>query len=279
MSNVINTNVPALAAQHALVVNQRGLEGAMTQLATGQRINSAADDAAGLAIGNKMTTQIRSLNVAVRNANDGISMLQTADSATQELGNMLFRMRELAVQSANDTNSQDQRDALQLEVGELQTQMNNIIQGTEWNGMKLLTAEPAKAGAVNFHVGPASNDYLTMDMSTLDVDAVNKVKDSSQVKISTQSDASAALGAVDDALKQIDNSRSLWGAVMNRLTHAADNASNVSLNTAESRSRIMDTDYAKTTAELAKAMILNEAGTAMLSQAKQQPMYVLALLQ
>jgi flagellin len=145
MSTVVNTNVKSLAAQQALVVNQRAMEKSTAQLATGQRINSVADDAAGLAIGNKMTAQIRGLDMAVRNSNDGISMLQTADGATSEMTSMLVRMRELAIQSANDTNGQDERDSLQSEFLQLQQQTANTVTNTSWNGMKLLMWGPAAA--------------------------------------------------------------------------------------------------------------------------------------
>jgi flagellin len=277
MSSVVNTNVKSLAAQHALTVNNRSIEKSMSQLSTGRRINSAADDAAGLAIANKLTTQIRGLDMAVRNANDGISMLQTADGATSEMTSMLVRMRELAIQSANDTNSGAERTALQLEFAELQAQTGNIISYTSWNGMKLLEGEAGTLGTVKFQVGASSSDAISLPLATLDSDDVKAVM-TAGVKIDSQTDASGAIAFIDRAIEQIDVERSRWGAVMNRLTHAADNASNVSLNSQASRSRIMDADYAQATAELARSMIINQAGSAMLSQANQQPYYVLALL-
>ena len=278
MGNVVNTNIAAIATQNALVHNQKSLEKSMAQLSTGQRINSAADDAAGLAIGNKMTTQIRSLNQAVRNANDGISMLQTADAATSQMSQMLFRMRELAVQSANGTNYTSERDALQLEFSGLQTQLSNTISNTAWNGMNLLAGGVGSGGSVSFQVGSGSAESISMPLATLNSDDVTTVLDSSATSIGIAADAQTSLATIDDAISQIDSERGKWGAMMNRLTFAADNATNVSLNSAVSRSRIMDTDYAQATAEMARAMILNQAGMAMLSQANQQPMYVLALL-
>ena len=277
MSNYVNTNVKSLAAQQALVVNQRAMDQSMARLATGQRINSAADDAAGLAIGNKLTTQIRGLDMAVRNANDGISMLQTADGATSEMTSMLVRMRELAIQSANDTNSQSDRDALQSEFLQLQEQTTNTISNTSWNGMKLLKGEAGSAGTVNFHVGASSADSIALPLADMNSDDVAAAL-AATVLISDRTNATAAIDLIDKAMVQIDGDRSRWGAMINRLTHAADNASNVSMHSSASRSRIMDTDYAQTTAELARSMILNQAGTAMLSQANQQPYYVLALL-
>ncbi len=278
MGNVVNTNIAAIATQNALVHNQKSLDKSMAQLSTGQRINSAADDAAGLTIGNKMTTQIRSLNQAVRNANDGISMLQTADAATSQMSQMLFRMRELAVQSANGTNEQEERDALQLEFSGLQTQLSNTISNTTWNGMNLLEGGVGSGGSVSFQVGSGSAESISMPLATLNSDDVATVLDSSATSVAIAADAQSSLAAIDDAISQIDSERGKWGAMMNRLTFAADNATNVSLNSAVSRSRIMDTDYAQATAEMARAMILNQAGVAMLSQANQQPMYVLALL-
>ena len=277
MGTVVNTNVNSIAAQHALASTQRSLDQSMAQLSTGQRINSAADDAAGLAIGNKMGAQVLSLNQAVRNANDGISMLQTADSATSQMTAMLVRMRELAIQSANDTNSQDGRDALQKEFSELQTQIGNAISNTSWNGMKLLDGGVGSGGKVNFHVGASSADSIELPLATLNSNDVQAALANS-VAIDSQSKATDSLDLIDKAMAQIDGERSTWGAMMNRLTYAADNASNVSMNTSASRSRIMDADYAQATAEMARAMILDQAGSAMLSQANQQPMYVLALL-
>lgn len=277
MSTVVNTNVKSLTGQQALAVNQRVMDKSTAQLATGQRINSVADDAAGLAIGNKMTAQIRSLDMAVRNANDGISMLQTADSATSGMSGMLVRMRELAIQSANDTNGQSERNALQSEFLQLQQQAADTVTNTSWNGMKLLKGEPGTAGVVKFHVGASSTDSISMPLAELNSSDVATALGSSAA-IDTHTKATAAIDLIDKAMVQIDDKRSQWGAMMNRLTYAADNASNVSINTSASRSRIMDTDYAQVTADLARSMILNEAGTAMLSQANQQPYYVLALL-
>ncbi len=272
---VINTNIKAVTAQNALSANQRDLSSAMEQLATGRRINSASDDAAGLAIRNKLTSQIRSLDMAVKNANDGISLLQTADAASNELTGMLNRMRELAIQSANDTYTDEQRSSLNDEVVELQAEMGNIIQNTQWNGMRLLDGGAGSSGTVRLQVGAQAADVITVDMSSLNSGAVSSAQ---SIDISTRTGANSALATIDEAIAQIDESRGRWGAVANRLTHAADNASNVSVNTQASRSRIDDADYAKATAELARTLILDQAGSAMLSQANQQPYYVLALL-
>ena len=275
---VVNTNISAVAAQRAMAINQRDLTSAMTQLSTGKRINGSADDAAGLAISNKLGTRISSLNMAVRNANEGISLLQTADGAAGTLSDMLFRMRELAVQSGNDTNSSSDRSALQTEMTSLQSQITNILDNTEWNGMKALKGEAGTSGSVSFHIGASSTDAFTLEMTTLDTGSLANAQTQASVNISTRSAATSALDTIDDALTEIDQARTLWGATANRLVHAADNATNVSMNSSVSRSRIMDADYAQTTADLARAMILDQAGAAMLTQANQQPMYVLALL-
>lgn len=272
---VINTNIKAISAQNALVATNRDLSTAMEQLSSGRRINSASDDAAGLAIRNKMTSQIRSLDMAVKNANDGISLLQTADAAASEITSMLNRMRELAIQSANDIYTSEQRTSLNNEVFELQTEITNIIENTQWNGMRILDGDIGNSGSVNLQIGAQSNDVISVNMQSLNTGSISSVQ---SIDISTQSGANAAISVIDNAIAQIDESRGLWGAVVNRLTHAADNANNVSLNTRSAKSRIDDTDYAKTTAELARTMILDRAGTAMLSQANQQPYYVLALL-
>jgi flagellin len=276
VGTIVNTNVNSIATQHALVQSQRTLDKALEQLSTGQRINSAADDATGLSIGNKLGTQILSLNQAVRNANDGISMLQTADGASGQMVTMLQRMRELAIQSANDTNDQDARDAMQQEFAGLQTEINNSITNTSWNGMQLLDLGAGSSKNIQFHVGPGSEDNIALPLASFDSADVKTVL--TTANINTRPHAITSLNLIDQAITQIDTERGKWGAMMNRLTYAADNASNVSLNTNASRSRIMDTDYALATAELARAMILNNAGSAMLSQANQQPIYVLALL-
>jgi flagellin len=277
---IVNSNIKALAAQQALTVNNRALSDATAQLSTGKRINSSADDAAGSAISSKLTTQARSLNMAVRNTNDGISMMQTADGAAGGIQDMLYRMKELAVQAINDTNSNDERTALNNEFQQLESQIRNTVANTTWNGMKLLDGSIGNnTGVATYHVGAASNDgvavafedFLAFDLNTRPLATPGRA-------IDTGANANTALGTIDGAINQISSARATWGAAMNRLVHAGDNAANVSMNLVESNSRIVDTDYAQATAELARSMILNQAGSAMLSQANQQPYYVLALL-
>lgn len=276
--SVVNSNIRAVTAQQAMVVNQRDLSAAVQQLATGKRINSAADDAAGLAIGTKLGTRVISLDMAVRNANDGISLLQTADGAAGVLSDMLFRVRELAIQSSNDTNSTTDRQAIQTEVASLQSQIGSVLENTEWNGMKVLKGQAGNSGTIAFHIGPASTDSVSLSMASLDTGSLASVQTTASVDVSTRTGATTALSVLDSALTEVNQARSLWGATANRLVYAADNAANVSLNSSASKSQIMDTDYAQATAELARSLILDQAGAAMLSQANQQPMYVLSLL-
>lgn len=271
--SIINSNIQSLQAQKALVVNGRQLSNAMTQLATGRRINSAADDAAGLAIGNKLNSQVISLSQAVRNAGDGISLMQTADGAAEEITNMLVRMRELAIQSRNGTNNSANQTALNTEFTELRTQIQQITTHTQWNGMKVIGGDEA---TVYFQVGASDNDRVHVAFKDLWASAMASGVSGTDI-LSAQA-IDSAMGGIDRAMESLDQFRSSLGAVMNRLNYAADNALNVATNTAASRSRIMDADYAKSTSELARAQIVQQAGMAMLSQANQSPRLVAMLL-
>jgi len=279
---VINTNTKSTIAQNALTVNNRSLNKAMERLSTGSRINGAADDAAGLAISNKMTAQVRGLDQAVRNANDGISLIQTADGATKEITNMLQRMRELSVQAATDTNTTDDRTALQSEVDALSSEITRIADNTQWNGMQVFKAtadsEVGTKGVAQLHVSAntGSSAAIEIDFGTQGMDSKSLKIDALDVK--TQADATKAIDSIDGALKLVDAERSTYGATINRLNYAADNLANVSQNTAASRSRIQDTDYAATTTELARTQIISQAATAMLAQANQAPQSVMSLL-
>lgn len=273
--SVINTNVKSLVAQNALTVNARSLSKTMEQLSTGKRINSAADDAAGLAISNKMTSQIKGLNQAVRNANDGISMLQTAEGATQEITNMLQRMRELAVQAANDTYDVSDRTAMSKEFAQLDAEITRIATNTKWNGMSILNADTDRTlqiGDENASSDAVVINFKDMTSGTLGVAGAD-------ADLAAHGSAQGALNKVDVAIGKVDEFRADLGAKINRLNYAADNLSNVSLNTAASRSRIQDADYAQATTELARSQIVQQAATAMLAQANQQPSSVLSLLQ
>ncbi|MFN5255161.1 MAG: flagellin [Limnohabitans sp.] len=275
--SVINTNIKSLISQQALNKNGRALSAAMEQLSTGKRINSAADDAAGLAISNRMTAQIRGLDQAVRNANDGISMIQTAEGALSEVTNMLQRIRELSVQAANDTYSDADRESLQLEVTELIDEIDRIGNNTMWNGMYVFAGDIGDGGDFSIQVGVGDSvdsviegTLYEMDAGVLDVDALD---------ISTSADAQSAMLSIDSAISTIDNWRAEYGAKINRLTYASDNITNVLLNTTESRSRILDTDYAKASSELSRTQIIQQAATAVLAQANTDQQTVLKLLQ
>jgi flagellin len=268
---VINTNVSALNAQNVLKTNSRAMSTAMEQLSTGTRVNSAKDDAAGLAIGQTMTAQIRGLNQAVRNANDGINLLQTTEGAMVEQTNMLQRMRELAVQSVNATNSPQQRAYLNNEFSELTSQIGNIGEQTFWNSTKVLDAQ-----TMTFQVGTKADTTFTVSIADTSIGAGGL--GIASLDISSATGASSALGQLDSALEIVNGQRSQLGATMNRLNYTADNLSNVSQNLSASRSTIMDTDYATASSQLSKTQIIQQAATAMLAQANQQPQSVLSLL-
>lgn len=388
--SVINTNTNALVAQAALQTNARSLNTSMEQLSTGKRINSAKDDAAGFAIASKMTTQIRGLDQAVRNANDGISLLQTADGAMTEVSNMMQRMRELGVQSANDSNTGENREYLDLEFQQLKGEIDRIVKNTQWNGVNVLDKSfnnNTTAGKFVFQVGANSGQTIdhTIDVFTLsgadgdgttaptaiaaassvwtasaaseqisqltlggsyeagDVITVNldqnifqytvtttgtsatvatalatalnnrfgdgfditvsaggkidfksetknvaftvsaaasdaEWDDLETLKINSQSNSNSAINQLDVSITKVNKARAEIGAVINRLSYAVDNLTNVSANATASRSRIEDTDYAKVTTNLAKSQIIQQAATAMLAQANQQPQSVLSLL-
>ena len=298
---VINTNVSSLIAQNALTKNERAMSGAMEQLSTGKRINSAADDAAGLAISSRMTSQIRGLDQAVRNANDAISMVQTADGALGEVSNMLQRMRELAIQSATESNSATDREYLNAEYIQLAAEIERISGSTQFNGSNVLDNTVGTGGSVTFQIGPNASQTVSVDFG----DMTQATGTFAQLAISTAAGATAsaiggantqldtdnngdpittaqinvALGALDTAIDAVNSQRATFGAVMNRLEYASDNLANESANTQAARSRILDADYASATTELARTQIIQQAGTAMLAQANQMPQSVLSLLQ
>ena len=280
--SVINTNVNSLNAQNALSVNRRIMTSTMDQLSTGRRVTSSKDDAAGVAVINTMTSQIRGLNQAVRNANDGISMLQTADGAMIEQTNMLQRMRELAVQSATDTVTTSQKGYLDVEYQKLLGEIDRIGGMTQWNDTKILDGTTAPASGVPgtyvFHIGAQENQTITVTFKGAVSTGTGIFADVAGTAITSDVLSNTALTKIDLAFKELNTARAEIGASINRLTYAADNLSNVSTNTAGSRSRIQDTDYAVAAAELARTQIIQQAGTAMLAQANQAPQSVLALL-
>ena len=275
--SVINTNVSAMYSQNAMKTNARAMSTAMEQLSTGTRVNSAKDDAAGLAIGQNMTSQIRGLNMAVRNLNDGINMMQTAEGAMIEQSNMLQRMRELAVQAMNGTYSSVQRGYLDKEFQALSSQIDDISNDTMWNDQTLLNADSANtSGVFTFQAGQASGQTISVEIGNMSIGSAGL--DISGLSIGSSSGATAALTAISDALEVINLQRATIGAGINRMEYAADNLTNVSSNATQSRSTIMDTDYAMATTQLAKTQIIQQAATAMLAQANQQPQQVMQLL-
>jgi len=287
---VINTNVSATLASNALARNERAMSTAMERLSTGKRINSAADDAAGLAISARMASQVKGLEQAARNAADGISMVQTIEGAGKEIVNILTRMKELAVQSATGTLSATDRAALNTEFTELEKEITRVQTNTKWNTMALMEGGPT---TVNIQAGTnntatdrmaivvkdwsldnatANNSAYGVDLDPLAIDDVAGV---------TQGIAAAntAITALDTAITNASSELATYGAYINRLEYAQDNLLNVAQNTDASRSRIEDADYASETSELAKTQIIAQAGTAMLAQANQIKQTVLALLQ
>ena len=277
MSTVINTNVKALVATSSLVKNSRTMANTMESLSTGSRINKASDDAAGLSIRENMTAQIRGLNAAVRNANDAISMLQTADGAMNEVADMLQRMRELGTLAQNDTYSTSQRVAMNDEFVQLQSEIDRIADNTQWNGMNLLDGTGGNWGGGSqfaFQVGANAGQTISVAIPGMGVASLAI----SMVSIGTVEEAQLAVSALDGAISVLNTRRSVLGSVINRLTHAVDNLTNVSQNASESRSRVTDTDYATATSELARTQIIQQAATAILAQANQQPQMVLSLL-
>jgi flagellin len=272
---VVNTNVNALFAQNALKVNNRDLSKSIQQLSTGSRINSAGDDAAGLAIASTMTAQIRGLNQAVRNANDGISMLQTAEGSMSAQSNILQRMRELAIQASTGTYSSAQRGYLQTEFSALTTQISNIASQTTWNGINILDGTGGTSGSFDIQVGTSSGQTITVTIANVTTSSSGL---SVSGDISTASGAVTALSTIDTALDTLNDARATIGAGINQLTYAADNMTSMIQNYAASKSQIADTDYATATSNMARAQIIQQAATAMLAQANQSPQYVLALL-
>lgn len=270
---VVNTNTNALFAQNALKTNTRDLSKAIQQLSTGSRINSAADDAAGSAIASTMTAEIRGLTQAVRNANDGISMLQTAEGSMNQQSAILQRMRELAVQASTGTYSSAQRGYLQTEFSALTTQVGNIASQTTWNGINILDGTAGTSGAFDIQVGSASGQTITVTIASVTASGLGVSGD-----ISTASGASTAITTINTALDTLNSARATIGAGMNQLTYAADNMTSAIQNYGVSRSQIADTDYATATSNMARAQIIQQAATAMLAQANNTPQYVLALL-
>ena len=309
----INTNVAANFIANSLAQNQQMVSKSLERLSSGTRINSAADDPAGLAISSRLTSQINGLNQAVRNANDAISMVQTADGAMAEVDTMLQRMRELTVQAATGTNTSDELTILNTEFESLEAEIHSISTNTQWNGTNILDGS---LGQVSFHVGANAGQSINITFADLNTDfgtteasqagsganssdaldiftnlARSTADDDSNsgnssdeaidlaAQLITGNSQSTTLGYIDTAIARVSNHRATLGAMVNRLEFAVDNLNNISTNTSIARSRILDTDYAEETSKLARAQIIQQAATAVLAQANQHQKFVLNLLE
>jgi flagellin len=273
MALTINTNVISLNAQRNTSMTQSSLATSMQRLSSGLRVNSAKDDSAGLAIAERMNAQVRGMNVAIRNANDGISLAQTAEGALGKVGDMLQRMRELAVQAANATNGASDRANLNAEFQELDAEITRTLGAAQFNGIAILAGG---AGAQQFQVGANATDTVTITTTNMatnaDIVAVNSGD------VTSAANATTALGLIDTALNTVNAQRALYGAAQNRFDSIVATLQISAENQAAARGRIMDADFASETANLSRAQILQQAGTAMIAQANQLPQSVLSLL-
>jgi flagellin len=288
MGMFINTNVSSLNAQRNMMNSSKSLDTSYTRLASGLRINSAKDDAAGLQISNRLTSQVNGLDQGNRNANDGISLAQTAEGAMDEVTGMLQRMRTLAQQSANGSNSAKDREALQKEVDQLGAEINRIAGATTFAGTKLLDG----SFGGTFQVGADANQTISFSLSQTDGFSISGIaavagkattfvsgSTAGGISISSQSNAQGVLAAVDSMLEVVDGKRAELGAVQNRMDSTIRNQANISENVSAARSRIRDADFATETANMTKQNILQQAASSILSQANQRPQSALSLLQ
>jgi len=303
---VINTNISSIQAQTAMRATRASTEKAMERLSTGLKINHAGDDAAGLAISSRMTAQIKGLNMAVKNAQDGISLTQTAEGALGEVQNMLQRMRELSLQAASDTNSGDDRAYLQTELKALSTEIDRVAATTTFNNLKLFSGSdfgsfsgsgtPTAPSTVTLKIQVGSNTgasdkvSVTLQETSASVLGVTVGSGATDLKFTADStfptsgnsaaeNALQAVQSIDAALKNVTNLRSSFGAIQNRLEHTVSNLTNIATNTELARSRIEDADYAQETSNMTRGQILQQAGTAMLAQANKMSQGVMSLLQ
>ena len=271
---VINTNLLSLTTQNNLNKSQSSLGTAIERLSSGLRINSAKDDAAGQAIANRMTAQIKGMNQAARNANDGISMAQTAEGSLNEINNNLQRVRELAVQASNGTNSTTDLASLQDEVTARLQEIDRVAGKTDFNGIKLLNGTAGASGVVKIQVGVNDGDIINLDLSGAKADSATLGVSGINLKSMSATD----LDTIDKAIAKVDTARSGLGAVQNRFTSAINNLNNTSNNLSAAQSRIQDADYATEVSNMSRAQILQQAGTSVLSQANQVPQAMLSLL-
>ncbi len=281
MPQTINTNITSLNAQRNLNSSQTSLATSMQRLSSGMRVNSAKDDAAGLAIAERMNAQMRGMNVAIRNANDGISLAQVAEGALSKVGDALQRMRELALQARNSSNSNSDKDSLNKEFAQLQSEINRVIGGTTFNGKAIIGVDGT---TMDFQIGAntSTQDTISVTTSNLNSDVnVAAITDSTAVIDSTADSTAIAsvISAIDATLDTVNNQRATFGSVQSRFEAIIANLQVGVENQAAARSRIMDADYAAETANLSRSQILQQAGTAMVAQANQLPQQVLKLLQ
>ncbi|MBL8376909.1 MAG: flagellin FliC [Burkholderiales bacterium] len=278
MMQSINTNVSALNASRNLGSSQSALNTAVQRLSSGLRVNSAKDDSAGLAIAERMNAQVRGMNVAIRNANDGISLAQTAEGALSKIADMFQRMRELAVQSANATNSSGDRTNLNAEYQQMSAEITRVIANTSFNGAAIIGSG---AGAQAFQVGAGTAAHNQITVTTTNLGAAGAVLTATTAatsQVDTAANAATAITNVDAAIDAVSAQRAIYGAAQNRFESTISVLQVASENEAAARGRIVDADYAKETAALSRAQILQQAGTAMLAQANQLPQNVLTLL-
>jgi len=299
MPMVVNTNQGSLSAQRSLAASGMELKQAMERLSSGKKINSAADDAAGFAIAERMTAQIRGLNMATKNANDGLSMLATVENATNDVTDMLQRIRELAVQAANDTNSLEDRTFLQTEVNSLLQEINRVATHTIYNNKVVLDGNLSgdfqvgteKGQTIGFDIKSIDTHTLALTNGTATTDGYDgtyviaatdpqalSTGTAGAISILTATDATNSLEKISDALEQVAGNRAEYGALQNRLEYTVSNLMNVAEFTTSARSRIEDADFAAESARLAKAQVLQQTGTAMLAQANAAPQLALQLI-
>jgi flagellin len=273
MSLVVNTNVGSLNAQRSLAASGAELKTAMERLSSGSKINSASDDAAGFAIAERMTAQIRGLNMAAKNAGDGLSMLSAIENATNDVTDMLQRMRELAVQAVNDTNTAQDRTYLQQEVTGLLAEIDRVATQTQYNGTNIL--DGTMDGKIQ--VGTEAGQTVSFDIKSIKTSDLSN-GDLTNIDLSSASNASNALATISAAIEEVAGDRAGYGALQNRLEYTVSNLMNVSEFTTAARSRISDADFAAESARLAKAQVLQQSGTAMLAQANASSQLAISLI-
>ncbi|EPN3588537.1 flagellin [Cronobacter sakazakii] len=276
--SVINTNLLSLTTQTNLNKSQSALGTAIERLSSGLRINSAKDDAAGQAIANRMTSQVKGMTQAARNANDGIYLVQTAEGNLNEINTNLQRIRELAVQAANDTNGSTDLTSINTEITQRLSEIDRIAGGANFNGKKLLDGSVSTALKIQVGAGTSSNDTISIDSNAL-INATSGTLDSAlSTSIADNSSAQAVISAADAAIAKIDTARSNMGAIQNRFESTINNLNNSINNLSAAQSRIQDADYATEVSNMSRAQILQQAGTSVLSQANQVPQSMLSLL-